>query len=914
MAQKYSLNLIIILCLSVVLFTTSAFAHSLHPDLEEKLRKEGKLDDYAREIQKMYAKGIGASKDPIFSKTISMDGSPDTLYIPVLLVEFSDNLASGGLVYADSSYFDSIFNSENTMQYGSMREYYQENSYGQLTIIADVYGWYMMPYTYDFYVDGQKGFGDYPQNAQGLVEDAIFMSDAEIDYSKYDRDGDSRVEALVLVHAGAGYEISGDSNMIHSHNWMVNNYQTDDYVYIRTYNMNPEENSITNPEPINIGVFCHEFGHSLGLPDLYDTDYSSNGVGIWSVMASGSYSRNSASPTHMDAWCKTQLGWVNPVNITANEIGHEFPQVETSGHVARLWSNGEIGSQYFLIENRQRSGFDGFLPGEGLCIWHVDDSQHDNDHEYSYRVALEQADGLFELEENKSNGDAEDLYPGPELQNAREFSEVTVPASFTNPYLTGTYPDTATVRDTTGVAVWNISDSDSVMTANLDIFFSRPKLELLDYYVDEIDGDGDDFVESGETHALYVQFSNSRADGLGMNITASLNNDSVILNEPYVFLGDIPAGDTLDNFIAPVTFTIPEDVDQTIAVLDFKIADGMNSDSIVQSVQFNIGRPAVLLVDHDNNYFKNYETYYTDVFDSMKVTYERYARDDLGTPGDEFLSYPIIVWFTNFGWLEHSDVVFLQNYLDQGGKLFLTGQNIGQNLAASEDSLFLRDYLKCEYDTSKLFYFDVRGVDGSEIGADSLRLQITGWDGATNQNSQDIMKNVDPSATTSLVYYYNKQIVGICGVEYRGDYNLVYWSFGFEAITSTVIVKNTRYEAMDRVLGFLNNIVTDVPDDIDASSSIPTQFTLYQNYPNPFNPTTRISYDLTRSFNNVNLKIYNILGQEVVELVDEAQDAGSYEVVWDATDAGGRKVSSGIYFYRLVTENQTLARKMVLLK
>ena len=910
MAQKLTFRLILILCLSVVLFTTSAYALSLHPDLVEKLRREGKLDEYAREVQKLHERGIGASQDPIFSRTISQDGATDTLYVPVLLLEFSDNPASGGLTFADSAYFDSIFNSENTMQFGSMREYYQEVSYGQLTLIIDVYGWFMMSLPYSYYVDGQKGFGYYPQNAQGMVEDAIFMTDDFIDYSKYDRNGDQRMEALIVVHAGPGFEISGDSNMIHSHNWMIDNYLTNDGVYIRTYNMNPEENSITNPEPINIGVFCHEFGHTLGLPDLYDTDYSSNGVGVWSLMASGSYAGNSACPTHMDAWCKDQLGWINPVNITENEIGHEFPAVETSGHAARLWKNGQTGLQYFLIENRHRIGFDSYIPGEGLCILHVDNSQYSNDNEYHYRVALEQADGLYELEENKSNGDAEDVYPGPVLQNAREFSETTVPASFTNSYMI----DMTEVWDTTGVAVWNISDSDSIMTANLDIYFSRPKLELLDYHLSEVSGDGDGFVESGETYSLNLNLQNNRADGFGVNVTTTINNDSIIINEPYVLMGDIPAGGTLDNSAAPITFTVPPEVDQTIAVMNFKIVDGMNSDSIVQSLQFNIGRPAILLVDHDDNYFKNFETYYTDVFDSMKVTYERYARDDLGTPGSEFLSYPIIVWFTNFGGLEHSDVLFLKDYLDQGGKLFLTGQNIGQNLTVSEDSLFLRDYLKCEYDTSKIFYFDVRGVDGSEIGADSVRFQITGWDGATNQNSQDIMKNVDPSAKTSLVYYYNKEVVGVCGVEYRGNYNLVYWSFGFEAITSTIIVKNTRFEAMDRVLGFLNNIVTDVPDDVDYSSSIPNQFTLYQNYPNPFNPTTHISYDLTKSFNNVNLRIYNILGQEVVELVDEAQDAGSYEVVWDAVDAGGNKVSSGIYFYRLVTDNQTLARKMVLLK
>jgi immune inhibitor A len=221
-----------------------------------------------------------------------------------------------------------------------------------------------------------------------------------------------------------------------------------------TYNMDPE---IQSGGLVHMGFFAHEFGHTLGLSDLYDWDYSSAGLGDWSIMAHGSWNNDGKTPAHLDAWCKYKLGWIDVDTLTANLTHTEILQAETSPKAYRLWTSGGGGSQYFLVENRQKTSFDSYLPGEGLLIYHVDETVANNNNENHYKVALEQADGNFDLENKVNRGDGGDPFPG--WDNKRAFDDTTIPSS----------------RDYGGgqtqVAVWNISDSDSSMHANMQVTY-----------------------------------------------------------------------------------------------------------------------------------------------------------------------------------------------------------------------------------------------------------------------------------------------------------------------------------------------------------------------------------------------------------------------------------------------------------
>jgi len=126
--------------------------------------------------------------------------------------------------------------------------------------------------------------------------------------------------------------------------------------------------------------------------------------------------------------------------------------------------------------------------------------------------------------------------------------------------------------------------------------------------------------------------------------------------------------------------------------------------------------------------------------------------------------------------------------------------------------------------------------------------------------------------------------------------------------TGTVYWDNVEFREVEA-------LIVSVNDDRDGliSGAIPTDYRLFPNYPNPFNPITTIEYHLPEA-TSVTLEIYNLLGQRVKTLVDDYQQAGSWRVVWDARDEYGRKVSSGMYIYRLRTDKATMMQKMLLLK
>lgn len=370
----------------------------------------------------------------------------------VLLVDFQDKTAATGMEH----YKDMLF-SNGTYETGSLSDYYREVSWNQLDITGEVSGmdggWYRAPENLSYYTNDNYGLGDtYPNNAQKLVEDAVHLAEPYVDFSEYDLDGDGRVDALFVVHAGKGAEETGKTSDIWSHQWFTNQPIPVDGVEVFYYSIEPEDG--------NIGVFCHELGHVFGLPDLYDYGYDSEGVGSWCLMAAGSWNNGGLTPAHLSAWCKKQLGWMIPTNIIRDHVWN-IPKVETNRNqsVFRLWTKGLESKEYFLAENRQKTGFDTFLPGEGLLVWHIDENMKDNNDQNHYMVAIEQADGRKELENNLNTGDGGDPFPG--ISNNRSFNGNSVPDS-------DSYNGNSTY-----VKIGNISDPAETMTAYFKVKRSK---------------------------------------------------------------------------------------------------------------------------------------------------------------------------------------------------------------------------------------------------------------------------------------------------------------------------------------------------------------------------------------------------------------------------------------------------------
>jgi M6 family metalloprotease-like protein len=334
------------------------------------------------------------------------------LHVPVILIDFEDNRADAQA--HGQAYFRRMLFSSGEVQTGSVREFYAENSYEEVVITGDVAGWYRAPQSYAYYTNRQYGLGNYPRNAQKLAEDAIRAADRDIDFSAYDNDEDGVVDSPFIVHAGGGAEQNPNNvGLIWSHAWNVEALGEMDGVRFHGYTMVPEDGQI--------GVFSHELGHSLfGLPDLYDTRTRSAGLGIWSVMAYGAWGDRGRRPVQFDAWCKARLGWIEPEILPWNDR-FALPSVESSGRALKLWHPDSVGNEYFLVEYRDRSGFDGVLPQAGLLVYHVDEAMENNDHpwwppdnrgEVHDLVALEQADGRYHLEQFTNTGDTGDPFPG----------------------------------------------------------------------------------------------------------------------------------------------------------------------------------------------------------------------------------------------------------------------------------------------------------------------------------------------------------------------------------------------------------------------------------------------------------------------------------------------------------------------
>ena len=363
--------------------------------------------------------------------------------------------------------FDSLLYGMST---GTLRNYYKMISYNNLDIVTvnmpSSLGWTTAPQTYAYYVNGQNGTGTYPHNSQKLVEDVIASLDGAVDFSQYDNDHDGYVDALFVIHSGPGAEYTGNNNDIWSHSWNTNTPQLHDGVNVYRYSIEPEYWAA--PGDMTCGVFAHELGHAaFGLPDLYDTDYSSEGLGDWSLMAGGSWNGSRGlgdSPSFPDAWSHFQMGYMTPTNVTTDLVSQSVVNAENTPMAYRLWTNGIAGNEYYLIQNRQQTGYDTYVPGSGMLIFHVDESvTTENQNEWypghtttgHYLVALEQADGMFNLEHNTNRGDAGDPYPGTSIN--RNFTSSTLPNSY------------AYSGAGTNVKVQNIFKSGLSMIADLSV-------------------------------------------------------------------------------------------------------------------------------------------------------------------------------------------------------------------------------------------------------------------------------------------------------------------------------------------------------------------------------------------------------------------------------------------------------------
>ncbi len=271
--------------------------------------------------------------------------------------------------------FENLFNQVNYSANGatgSVKDYYLENSYGQFNLTVTVAGPYTADHNMAYYGANDSNGND--SDPRALVEEAVNKADADVNYADFDNDGDGSVDGVYVIYAGYGEEAGASSDAIWAHAWSITPVTLDGKTISR-YSTSAELRGNSSTTITTIGVICHEFGHVLGAPDYYDTDYAESGgqytgMGKWDIMAGGSWNNQGLSPANHNPYTKVYIyHWAPITTITTPQNIEIFPTNTAEANFFRI--NTKTDGEYYILENRQNIGFDQALPGHGLMIYHV---------------------------------------------------------------------------------------------------------------------------------------------------------------------------------------------------------------------------------------------------------------------------------------------------------------------------------------------------------------------------------------------------------------------------------------------------------------------------------------------------------------------------------------------------------------
>jgi M6 family metalloprotease-like protein len=297
--------------------------------------------------------------------------SAKTLNELVILVNYSDT------VFTISSPQQAFYNLFNQPGYsvnggtGSVHDFYSDNTLGLLSFNYTVVGPVTLPNPMSYYGKGN--------NVAYMLTDACQLISPSVDFSSFDNDGDGYVDCVFIVFAGHNAAEGGPSNSVWPCEWTLTDaglsIPTYNGVKVNTFACNSElKGDITSKQISPIGTFCHEFGHTLGLLDLYDVDYTGTGteapgMANWDLMSSGNYNNNGNTPPYLCAVNRWMLGWSNPTMLTSAQTDTLQP-IGDSNQIYRI--NLPTANEFYLLENRQLKSWDNYLDGHGMLITHVD--------------------------------------------------------------------------------------------------------------------------------------------------------------------------------------------------------------------------------------------------------------------------------------------------------------------------------------------------------------------------------------------------------------------------------------------------------------------------------------------------------------------------------------------------------------
>ncbi len=443
-----------------------------------------------------------------------------------------------------------------------------------------------------------------------------------------------------------------------------------------------------------------------------------------------------------------------------------------------------------------------------------------------------------------------------------------------------------------------------------------PRLILDDEFIIlDTAGNGDGRPDAGETVDWIMTVSNAPTWQLAEQVWARVGCDdaSISFVRDSTGFGDIGPGSGADNSATPFRFSVAPGTEAHWTTFSLQAGDGTGQCTALGSLEMLIGRPDLLVVDDDGG--DDLEEALLGDLDHLSVVYDHWdvdasARIDL----EELSRYAAVVWMTGDeteNTLTPEDQASLSEFLEGGGHLFLSGENIGDEIG---ESTFFSDVIMVAHrsDTVSNLPPVVSGVGGDVI-TDGAVLFLWGSFGpiASPSGIEALGEAVE------ILNYQNDPEGQAAAARYQSPegYRVVYFGFGYEGIR-TAGSYTPSWVIMENILHWFGLETGPVGVDPTSAESRPGDFRLCQNYPNPFNAQTTIRYQIPsgQRVGWTALRVYNLLGQEVRTLVHERQGPGCYEAVWDGRGRAGQPVSSAVYFYRLTREGYSLTKKMVLLR
>lgn len=295
----------------------------------------------------------------------------------IILAQFTDSKFQSG---HDRALYNKIANAENYTDNGfkgSVKDYFKAQSAGQFELDFEVVGICQLKNPCSYY-GGNDSHGNDLHAGEMVAEACQWAATQGIDFSKYDWDGDGEVDQVFVLYAGKGEADGGAASTVWPHEYALSE---SDYgkslsfngVTVDTYACSAELNGYGKLD--GIGTFCHEFSHCMGFPDFYDTGYSGwFGMGHYDLMCAGNYNGDGKCPAGYSAYEKHECGWLTYQDVTHIDEALNVTGLKaiSEGGGAYVLKNKAHEDEYYIIENRQNTGWDAYLPSKGVMITHVD--------------------------------------------------------------------------------------------------------------------------------------------------------------------------------------------------------------------------------------------------------------------------------------------------------------------------------------------------------------------------------------------------------------------------------------------------------------------------------------------------------------------------------------------------------------